>query len=88
MTNEELDKVEHYFRSLMALKLADLRFETKNQIRDILKKEIEKHGAIVNEAYSMVSELMKEIRRLQEQNRRLKEAYEANGMMILKEGRK
>ena len=38
MTNEELDKVEHYFRSLMALKLADLRFETKNQIRDILKK--------------------------------------------------
>jgi len=88
MTNEELDKVEHYFRSLMALKLADLRFETKNQIRDILKKEIEKHGAIVNEAYSMVSELMKEIRRLQEENQRLKEAYEANGMMILKEGRK
>jgi len=86
MTNEELDKVEHYFRSLMALKLADLRFETKNQIRDILKKEIEKHGAIVNEAYSMVSELMKEIRRLQEENQRLKEAYEANGMMILKEG--
>jgi len=32
------------------------------------------------------NKLEAEIRRLQEENQRLKEAYEANGMMILKEG--
>ena len=36
----------------------------------------------------MVSELMKEIRRLQEENQRLKEAYESSGMMIVKEDEK
>jgi hypothetical protein len=34
----------------------------------------------------MVFGLLKEIRRLQEENQRLKEAYESSGMMILKEG--
>lgn len=88
MTNEELDRVEHYFRSLMGVKLGDLRFETKNQITNILKKDIEKHGAIVNEAYSMVSELLKEIRRLQEENQRLKEAHESGKIQEIEEASK
>ncbi len=33
----------------------------------------------------MVFGFLKEIRRLQEENKRLKEAYESGGMMILKE---
>ena len=85
MTNEELDRVEHYFRSLMSMKLGDSRLETKNQIAHILRNQVEKQRVIEKEAQSMVFGLLKEIRRLQEENQRLKEAYEANGMMILKE---
>jgi len=39
-----------------------------------------------NVLQSLGKEAIAEIRRLQEENQRLKEAYEANGMMILKEG--
>ncbi len=38
MIIEELDKIEHYFRSLMALKLVDLRFEIKSN-KGYSKKE-------------------------------------------------
>ena len=85
MTNEELDRVEHYFRSLMSMKLGDSRLETKSQIAHILRNQVEKQRVIEKEAQSMVFGLLKEIRRLQEENQRFKETYEANGMMILKE---
>ena len=76
MTNKELDRVEHYFRSLMSMELGDSRLETKNQIAHILRNQAEKQREIEKEAQSMVFGLLKEIRRLREENQRLREANE------------
>ena len=58
-----------------------VRYERK-RYDDLYKQTIKLLGVQEDEN----NKLEAEIRRLQEENQRLKEAYEANGMMILKEG--